>query len=550
MAKKNKLHFLIFMVCLILPGYAAFAQQGQYMVFFIDKDTLTYTLDNPTAFLSERAVERRIKQNIPLTYTDLPVNEAYISALHELGAEVYYRTRWFNGVLAELDPEELSMVDSLDFVVHTELVKPKSRGDSRKAGSSIGRSEPVRRDKRSSQLLNLEQNDMLGIDDMHADGFNGEGLLIAVLDGGFRGVDTVSYFRHIFDDGRMLPGYDFVGNSKDVYRYGQHGTEALSCIGAYKEGELEAGAYGADFLLCVTEDVSSEYRIEEYNWLFAAEFADSTGADIISTSLGYTTFNDSGMDYSYEDLDGLTASITNALNMAAEKGMLCVVSAGNEGSGSWRYVSPPADAADVLAVGAVSTGRNKVSFSSFGPTADGRIKPDVSALGLQTVVVDGAGRVTRSNGTSFAAPLIAGFAAGIWEAFPEAGVLEIMDKIRRSGDKALTPDNETGYGIPDYNKIRENYLLPVEELKMNHHFKVFPNPVENSDLFIEPLEGSLEAPLNIDLYSPQGSLVMQKEYTTFNRNSLTLDMRNLSRGVYIMHIMTASASDTLKIIKF
>ena len=542
---------LLTLAVLLTSLIPLYAQEAQYMVFFTDKADTQYSVDQPEAFLSERAIARRAKFNIPVEESDLPVNESYVEQLVTLGAEVFYRTRWMNGVLVQLSIEELEEVRKLSFVGKTEMVKPRARGARKKSGSSIGSSRKLKDPlKENNQLLNVLQNDMLGIDEMHADGYNGKGQLVAVFDGGFRGVDTVSYFSHIFEEDRMLTGYDFVGNDTNVYRYGQHGTEVLSCIGAYREGILEAGAYSADFMLCVTEDVSSEYRIEEYNWLFAAEFADSTGVDIISTSLGYTTFNEADMDYAYEDLDGHSAAITRTLNMASEKGILCVVSAGNEGSGSWRYVSPPADAVNVLAVGAVSSSYDKVSFSSYGPTVDGRIKPDVSALGLQTVVVNAAGNVTRSNGTSFAAPLIAGFAAGIWEAFPEASHLEIIDRIRHSGDKAMTPDNETGFGIPNYERIRRNVLLPIENSLRSHDFRVFPNPLENSDLFIKPVNAILEAPLELHMYDPAGTLVLEKKYVQFNRNSIALDTEALAPGIYILHIATASVSDTLKIVKF
>jgi len=542
---------LLTLAVLLTSLIPLYAQEAQYMVFFTDKADTQYSVDQPEAFLSERAIARRAKFNIPVEESDLPVNESYVEQLVTLGAEVFYRTRWMNGVLVQLSIEELEEVRKLSFVGKTEMVKPRARGARKKSGSSIGSSRKLKDPlKENNQLLNVLQNDMLGIDEMHADGYNGKGQLVAIFDGGFRGVDTVSYFSHIFEEDRMLTGYDFVGNDTNVYRYGQHGTEVLSCIGAYREGILEAGAYSADFMLCVTEDVSSEYRIEEYNWLFAAEFADSTGVDIISTSLGYTTFNEADMDYAYEDLDGHSAAITRTLNMASEKGILCVVSAGNEGSGSWRYVSPPADAVNVLAVGAVSNSYDKVSFSSYGPTVDGRIKPDVSALGLQTVVVNAAGNVTRSNGTSFAAPLIAGFAAGIWEAFPEASHLEIIDRIRHSGDKAMTPDNETGFGIPNYERIRRNVLLPIENSLRSHDFRVFPNPLENSDLFIKPVNAILEAPLELHMYDPAGTLVLEKKYVQFNRNSIALDTEALAPGIYILHIATASVSDTLKIVKF
>ncbi|WPP49561.1 S8 family serine peptidase [Catalinimonas niigatensis] len=542
---------ILFILFLLSGGQALLAQESQYVVFFTDKDTLAYDLDRPEEFLSSRAIERRSRQNITLTYADIPVKEAYLNQLRSMGAEVYYKTRWLNGALIEVSPEELESITAQDFVIGSELVKPRGRGSRRKSGSSFGSTKSARvQQEPLEQLLNIEQNDMLGIDEMHEDGFNGSGLLVAVFDGGFRGVDTVSYFQHLYEDGRMLPGYDFVGNSTDVYNYGQHGTEALSCIGAYIPNVLEAGAYGAEFMLCVTEETSSEYRIEEYNWLFAAEFADSTGADIISTSLGYTTFNDSAMDYSYEDLDGQTAVITRAVDAATDRGIICVISAGNEGSGSWRYVSPPADAQDVLAVGAVSTNRDKVSFSSYGPSADGRVKPDVSALGLQTVVVDASGNVTTSNGTSFAAPLIAGFVAGVWQAFPDATNLEIMEKVRLSGDKAITPNNETGYGIPDYERLMESYLTPIKDVEKKHEYKVYPNPVEDSDLIIEPVQGYFEGKVQIHLYSPQGRLLLEKEVDQFKRNSLTVEMDGLAKGIYIMHILSASTSDTLKIVKF
>jgi len=542
-------HLLI--LVLALTTLSAIAQESQYVVFFTDKDTLAYDLEQPTSFLSERAVERRKKQKIDITYADVPVREDYLNQLEELGAEVYYTTRWLNGALIEVTAEELETIQSQVFVSGAELVKPGGRERrSKKPGSSYGKSKArFAEEKPLEQLLNMEQNNMLGIDAMHEKGYNGEGLLVAVFDGGFNGVDTVSYFKHIYEEGRMLPGYDFVGNSPNVYRYGQHGTEALSCIGAYKEGVLEAGGYGADFMLCVTEEVSSEYRIEEYNWLFAAEFADSTGADIISTSLGYTTFNASVMNYDYEDLDGETALITKAVNEATKRGIVCVISAGNEGSGRWRYISPPADANNVLSVGAVSRTRDKVSFSSYGPTADGRIKPDVSALGLQTIVVNSAGNVVTSNGTSFAAPLISGFVAGVWQAFPDATNYEIIEKIKLSGDKALTPDNETGYGIPDFNKLMENFLTPVETEK-KRFFKVYPNPVENSDLVIEPAEGRFNGMVHVSLYNPEGQLVLQKKVRNYKRASLSLDMDSLSSGIYIMHILSSSLSDTLKIVKF
>lgn len=535
----------------LLSSIALQAQEAQYMLFFTDKDSLAYSPERPLEFLSQRSVDRKNRLQVPITYGDVPVRQAYLDRLEELGGEVFYTTRWMNGALVELTPDELQLILAEDFITNHELVKSEGRTNSRKRGSSVGTAQRVLRNTNDDEtLLNGLQNNMLGIDAMHEKGYNGEGLFIAVFDGGFRGVDTVRFFSHIYEEGRMLPGYDFVGNSPNVHRYGQHGTEALSCIAAYEPGVLEAGAYAADFMLCITEESGSETRLEEYNWLFAAEKADSAGVDIISTSLGYTTFDVASMNYTYDDMDGQTAAITRAVNEATKRGILCVISAGNEGNSNWRYVSPPADAPHVLAVGAVSSSRDKVSFSSFGPTADGRIKPDVSAQGLQTIVVDAAGRVSRSNGTSFAAPLITGFAAGIWQAFPDDSNIEIMDRIRRGGDKALSPDNETGYGIPDFRRIYENYLTPNEEYQLNEHYRVFPNPVQGSDLFIEPFSGMLREPLMVLMYSSTGEQVMRREFGRAGSPSVSLDISHLSDGIYVMHILSADSSDTLKIVKF
>ena len=540
------------LLVLLLPNYG-WAQLQQYVVFFADKDTITFSTQQPEVFLSPRAIERRQNQNIDIDVSDLPVNPLYVKGLEDQGIPVIYTSKWFNAALVEANPEAITELTNLDYILYAEMVKPSSRSGRKSSSSSDGASHGKNSRKktyqRTEQLLNQEQNEMLGINEMHNQGYNGEGVFVAVFDGGFRGVDDSPFFDHLYENDRLKYTYDFVGNSPNVYRYGQHGTEALSCIAAFEPGVLEAGAYAADIMLCITEESGSEYRIEEYNWLFAAEKADSAGVDIISTSLGYTTFDDGEMSYSYGDLDGKTAAITRAARMATAKGLICVVSAGNEGTGRWRYVSPPADAPDILAVGAVSTNGFRVSFSSFGPTSDGRIKPDVSALGLQTVVVDAQGRVTKSNGTSFSAPLISGFTAGVRQAFPDDTNLEIMEKIRLAGSQSMTPDNELGYGIPNFATLMEAIPLASSEIITSARYRVFPNPIETGDLFIESTT-MMNEPLDVYLYNSTGQLVMNQHIPFSTDNSFTIDTSFLQRGVYVLHILSTSASDTLKVIKF
>ena len=535
----------------IEAAHAQAPPQNRYVIFLSDKDKTAYSLDRPREYLSPAALERRELQGIALDSSDLPVNADYVAQLAEAGAEIYYTSRWLNAVMVDGD-QDADAYRALSFVDRVELIKPtRSEGGRNKQGSSYsGASPSAAIENTEAQLLNVLQNEMLGIDAMHQAGYTGQGVSVAVFDGGFKGVDTVSYFRHLYENGQMIPGYDFVGNSPNVYRYGQHGTEALSCIAAYQPGVLEAGAYEANIMLCITEESGSEYRVEEYNWLFAAEMADSAGIDIISTSLGYTTFDDPAMNYKYEDLDGNTAVITRAVNLAAQKGILCVISAGNEGSGHWRYVSPPADAIDVLSVGAVSSSGDRVSFSSFGPTADGRVKPDVSALGLQTVVVNSRGEVVRSNGTSFSAPLITGLTAGVWEAFPGETNLEIIERIRLAGNSSLAPNNELGYGIPTFSAA---LLVPVpsEEEIREANYRVYPNPIESGKLFVEAKTRDLSFPVEVRIYNSTGQLVTHTRFTseTFSP-TLSLDTSGLGRGVYILHILSPTASDTMKVIKF
>ena len=543
------------MAMVVVGWLCTFSLQAQdrYMVFLSDKDNVPYTLDNPEAFLSSESIERRNQQNIPVDSSDLPIDPRYVVQLAQTGAQVFYTSRWFNAVLLAASDEVLPLVKDLDFVTGVELVRPDRKGGRQKGGSAYEEA-PGRPDAawQENQLLNMLQNEMLGIDRMHEAGYTGEGYRVAVFDGGFKGVDTVSFFQHLFEGNQMIPGYDFVGNSENVYRYGEHGTQALSCIAAYEPGVLEAGAYDADIMLCVTEESGSEYRIEEYNWLFAAEMADSAGIDIISTSLGYTTFDDDSMNYNYEDLNGKTAAITRAVNFATSKGIVCVISAGNEGSQNWRFISPPADASFVLSVGAVSSSGERVSFSSWGPTSDGRLKPDVSALGLQTVVVNADGNVGRSSGTSFSAPLIAGLTAGVWEALPELSNVDIIERIKLAGNQALAPDNALGYGIPNFSAViaSDDILTPLEEDKIHEHYRVYPNPLENGPLFIESKTQSFAEPVEVYVYSMTGQLMMQQRYPFSSDPTIALDISPLTPGVYVMHILSNTESDTVKVIKF
>jgi serine protease AprX len=543
---KNKsfwITFLIFFVT-VLPLHAQ--QISRYIVHFTDKDSTPFSIERPEEFLSQRAIERREKQQIVITERDLPVNPSYVSALKNEGVPVFYTSRWFNAALIETDSATSEQLLALDFIREVELVAPGSRLTPSKENQKSGTQNHFQIEAEASNLSMNTQNEMLGADHLHSEGFTGEDMLIAICDGGYANVDNLPIFSRIYDGKRMLATYNFTDNSPNVYTNSSHGTQSLSCIGAYEEGVAIGVAYDADFMLFVTEETATEYPIEEYNWLFAAEYADSAGVDVINTSLGYSTFDDTQMDHTYEDMDGNTTVITRAADFAAQRGMLVVVSAGNEGSGEWYYMTAPADADSVLTVGAVTKAFQKASFSSYGPTSDGRIKPDVSALGFRTVVGSIYGGLTESNGTSFSAPQIAGLAAITWQKYPALNNMEVIEQIKLSGHAADQPNNEIGYGVPNFYRDENDIYLGTEMLDLAE-ISIFPNPVRDGKVYLKGHQ-SLEE-VQVAMYNTTGQ-AFHLEPQVMSDRTILLDISALNPGVYFLKISTPKSSQTVKVLKF
>lgn len=471
--KKNLLVFLLFLLQL-----SAFAQ-NQYLVVLKDKANSTYSVSNPMQFLSERSIQRRVKQNIAITERDLPPNTTYLTEISKTGARILYKSRWLNAVLIETTPAVLNQVLKLPFVKGLE-----GKGDIRTARLGGVSESSIPRNKFESEEItdngySQTQLAMLGADKMHARGFRGEGMLIGVLDSGFQNADQLSFFKDLFTDKRVIGTFDFVDRELNVYNDHSHGTNVLSCMAAYESGKIVGTAYKASYLLLRTEDVYFETKREEANWLFGAEMADSVGVDVINTSLGYSTFDNPAQNYKYSDMNGDRALATRAADWAAQTGILVVASAGNEGNGSWKYIGTPADADSIIAVGAVTGSRNVATFSSYGPSGDGRIKPDLSAQGQTTLVGTPSNGIGYSNGTSFSSPLMAGFVAGFWQAFPELTNMQVRQYLIRSASQYENPDDRVGYGIPDFDKAYE--IAELEQLiaslkKQGKDVVVFPNP--------------------------------------------------------------------------
>ncbi|HMV10998.1 MAG TPA: S8/S53 family peptidase [Cyclobacteriaceae bacterium] len=543
----GRIRFVLFLL-LISAGISE-AQVNRYMIFFADKTGNGHTVDHPETFLNERSVQRRINQDIDVIAEDLPVTASYIQQVRATGATVLYKTKWMNGALIECTNAQLAAVNGLTFVkaADTELVAPGGSGSKQRKSIKFGFSSTAD-DMTQGQLA------MLGIDEMHADGYHGEGVIVAIMDGGFSGVNTQAPFHEIFNNRiDQNVSWNFVTNTSNVYQASSHGTQVLSVLGVQATvgaDEFSAGAYKATFQLYVTENIPTEYRIEEYNWLFAAERADSAGVDVINTSLGYNTFDDSSMDYEKSDMDGATAVITRAAVIAASKGIFLVNSAGNSGTDpSWQIITAPADAEDVLSVGNINLQGQRNPNSSIGPSADGRIKPDVVALGTGVTVIGSNGAIASNNGTSFSSPLTAGLVVGLRQRYPDLTRAELMEAIRMSASQAASPDNQLGYGIPHYRAV-VNYLeVTSVEPEENHSLVIYPNPVQDT-FTIAPRKPSLVQLNQVAIVNAHGQVVANNhmEYN-WPDNSYSLNIGNFLPGVYFLTVRIGSRYETYKLIK-
>lgn len=476
-------HLLLLLLFVLALSADASAQTAPaaYWVQFTDKANTPYSLSEPEVFLSPRALERRARQGIAVDALDLPVDPAYIQQLLAAGQfQLLGVSRWFNAVtIGSTDTLALDTIDQLPFVAAMRQVarpvQPLQRDrkwDLRAYGTAKGSYDAV-------YGAGLGQIAMVNGHLLHSlGGARGEGMLIGVLDSGFDGADSIDAFAPLRSRGGIRLTRDLVCPHCDVYQEHWHGRSVLSVMAADRPGQLTGTAPHADYVLVRSEDVHSEFPIEEDNWIEGAELLDSLGCDLLNSSLGYTQFDDSTMDHTYADLDGQTLRISIAARIAAQKGMIPVISAGNSGSSDWYHIGAPADAFDVLAVGAVGTVRESAPFSSRGPSADGRVKPDVSATGWGCIGLSPDGSSVASiNGTSFSAPLVCGATACLWQLHPDRSSFEIMDAVRRSASCAQDPNDSLGYGIPDY--WRAHLLLggtDLSGLSAARFFRTYPVP--------------------------------------------------------------------------
>ncbi len=541
---------LMLITCHTLQAQASTENQKR-LIYFTDKANTPYSLQQPQAYLSAKAVERRQRQGIPLKPRDLPVNPAYITGLKDKGAQVWYSSRWFNAAVVQCSNAKLAELESLPFVKSTRTLNRTSTPATEILKTSQ-KLEAVA--KKPASVTTLEKGDygrafhqvnMLGATDLHNAGFRGEGMMIAVLDAGFPAVNTINAFAHLFQKNRIKGTFDFVQKQSNVYGANSHGTAVLSTIAAYEPGKIIGTAYEANYLLLRTEDAATEHNIEEINWLLAAEYADSAGADVINSSLGYNTFDSPSRSYTYSEMDGNTTLVARAADIAAAVGMLVVTSAGNEGNSTWKYIASPADADSVLTVGAVDSLGVKASFSSFGPTADGQIKPDVVALGRNAYVLTTSGSIVKSNGTSFSGPIVAGFATALWQANFTKSNYEMIQLIRQIGSQANNPDNNIGYGIPNYNRTLT--ALPHVLDKNNI---LITNPVSTKPIVLVLGNDWLKQSLDVQLLDATGKLLYSQHIINPQQEqTLNIQPQAISSGLYLCRVRTGNSITTVRFVK-
>lgn len=443
---------LLFFACLTF----AFSTQAQdtlkYRINLTDKAATEYSLKKPHKFLSKKAIERRKRQGLRIDSTDLPVCQTYIDAIRNVGVKIVVTGKWDNFVTVSCNDSTLiGRIAQLPFVAKTERVwiAPKAMEWHGNKRDSLINNPKIYKDSIYGPAITQIQ--MSKVDKLHEAGFRGQGMTIAVIDAGFHNADKITAMQNI----QILGTKDFVDPNADIFAESSHGMSVLSCIGMNQPNVMIGTAPEASFWLLRTEDEYSEHLVEQDYWAAAVEFADSVGVDVVNTSLGYYSFDDKEKNYRLRDLDGRFALMSRQAARMADKGMVLVCSAGNSGSSAWKKITPPGDAENVLTVGAIDKQTQLAPFSSIGTTADGRIKPDVVAVGLGSDVMRTNGNQGRANGTSFASPIMCGMVTCLWQALPKLTAKEIIELVRSVGDRADYPDNIYGYGVPDMWKAYE-----------------------------------------------------------------------------------------------
>ena len=545
----KSIYFLVFLLSFgwTTKGLA----QDRYAVFFKFKPQKEYSLGSPSKFLTEKAIQRRLREKFPLDSLDLPVTASYIQGISLLSQELLYVSKWLNAAIVVTDAEGKKKMEGLPFVQKVDWV---AKGFIYRTGNRNSTEVPASPSKKWALEESYRQaaaydfqNELLGIPAMHQAGFTGKGITVAVFDSGFPGLDKSIAFSHVFTNSQVLGQLNVVRPwIKDVFRDNEHGTQVASLILANQASTLVAGAHQANVIFAITEDVATEYPIEELNWVRAAEYADSLGVDIINSSLGYLDFDEPSLTYTKSQLDGKTTYVTRGATLAAKRGILVVNSVGNYGSAGSSSLVAPADADGILAVGAVNSSSTVSAFSSRGPTADGRIKPELVAFGQNPVLIRGSGQVGAASGTSFSAPQIAALAAGLWQAKPEWTKDELLTNLLKSGSQYAAPDQNLGYGIPNFRSAFYGALLGLnEEVELGSN--IYPNPLRTESLSIR---FGKELRMTLQILDSSGRKVVERVgERSAVKDPYLFSLADLTSGIYFIQLLDGKEIAYKKLIK-
>lgn len=547
----------IWFLFLILAGYTAMAQNTPtcYRISLSDKNNSPYSISNPSVFLSQRALDKRARFNIAITEQDFPVNPQYIQQIKAIDAniQVLCTSKWMNTVTVYCpDSTKPATISALPFVTN---VLPVADYDLQGMKKQLQTFE----NNYVSIVSNPAKDSMADLDYgegyrqialhnghlLHKEGFLGNGMLIAVFDAGWAGVDTSIYFHPLFENGQILGTRDLIPGRHNVFEGHYHGTIVTSTMAILAEGTLVGTAPKANYFFIRSEHPLSEELIEEDFWTQAAEIADSLGADVINSSLGYTTFRDFPQgDFTYEDMDGVTSIASRAATILGQKGVVVCVSAGNEGTSPWYHIGHPADAFDILAVGAANVMGHIAGFSSRGPSYDGRVKPDITSVGVNTTCIWPDDRLGEADGTSLACPVAAGLCACLWQALPEKTASEIMQIVRESSSCYNNPNDSLGYGIPDFYAAYQNHAHDGVPEHIIPTAYIFPNPCTNQ-FNISSREDNID---RVELFSIDGKLVLS---TCPDKHFyISVNVQDVPAGFYIGRIYLKNKQiQTFRIIK-
>ncbi len=522
-----------------------------HIVEFTDKNDSPYSVFRPQEFLSARALYRREKTGVQIDEYDIPINTTYINKVLGMGVNLHGTSKWLNAIAIHTMNQDI-----LDKIVLLPFVKRvKALGKFRKiTPPEVPKPKPKRDRKQHTDNYygeGFNQVRMLAGDALHQLGYTGKGVHVAIFDGGFEHVNRMPVFDSLFAEERILGTWDFVQGDPHVYEASTHGTDVLSCMGSKAPHLLVGTAPDAYYYLFTTEDVQGEFQIEEFNWVAALEHADSLGVEVVNSSLGYTHFNDTTMSYEYDDMNGQTAYISRGAEIGVSRGILVVNSAGNEGRSDWHYVGAPADAPGVLSIAAVRGDGRRANFSSWGPTPDGRIKPDIAAQGFGTVVSNNYKyAVKRTAGTSFSSPVMAGMVASLKQAFPESPIESIKQAIKRSSTQFNQPDSSLGYGIPNY--FVAYILLNEATVVLDHTGNMFSTfgTVGNRLSFI--IEQKKNTPVEVYLIDKLGQIKYQTKTEIIGNSIQEFKIPNLENypaDFYILKLVVDGMPIPIKIIK-